>query len=59
MLYYDEDFLEHIGVGWDDNPPGRGSGRYPHGSGEEAYRHNPFMHQYLSFKCFRFFISSC
>lgn len=50
MLYYDEDFLEHIGVGWDDNPPGRGSGRYPHGSGEEAYRHNPFMHQYLSFK---------
>lgn len=28
------DELMHYGVGWDANPPGPGSGRYPHGSGE-------------------------
>lgn len=33
-------YLMHYGVGWDDDPPGRGSGRYPHGSGE-----NPNQHQ--------------
>ena len=33
--------LLHYGVGWDDNPPGRGSGRYEHGSGE-----NPDQHVY-------------
>ena len=31
----------HYGVAWDENPPGRGSGRYPHGSGE-----NPNQHQF-------------
>lgn len=34
------DYIEHIGVGADDNPPGRGSGRYPKGSGK-----NPFQHE--------------
>lgn len=33
------DYLEHIGVGADDNPPGRGSGRYPKGSGKNPYQH--------------------
>ena len=31
--------LYHFGVGPDDNPPGRGSGRYPKGSGENPYQH--------------------
>lgn len=35
-----EEFLAHYGVGADDNPPGRGSGRYEKGSGE-----NPFQHE--------------
>lgn len=34
------DCIAHIGVGADDNPPGRGSGRYPKGSGK-----NPFQHE--------------
>lgn len=33
--------LMHVGVGHDDNPPGRGSGRYAFGTGD-----NPFQHQY-------------
>lgn len=33
------DYIEHIGVGADDNPPGRGSGRYPKGSGKNPYQH--------------------
>lgn len=32
--------LQHRGVGWDDNPPGIGSGRYPHGSGDNPYQHD-------------------
>lgn len=31
--------LYHYGVGADDNPPGRGSGRYPKGSGENPNQH--------------------
>ena len=27
-------FLEHVGKAHDDNPPGRGSGRYAFGSGD-------------------------
>lgn len=27
-------YIAHTGVGHDDGPPGRGSGRYPYGSGE-------------------------
>lgn len=33
--------LMHVGVGHEDDPPGRGSGRYGYGTGE-----NPFQHQY-------------
>ena len=33
--------LYHIGVGHDENPPGRGSGRYEYGSGD-----NPEQHQF-------------
>lgn len=31
--------LYHYGKAWNENPPGRGSGRYPHGSGEDPYQH--------------------
>lgn len=34
------DFLMHFGVGPDDNPPGRGSGRYPAGSGDRPHQHS-------------------
>ena len=36
-----ENFLAHVGVGHLDDPPGRGSGRYGWGTGE-----NPGQHQY-------------
>lgn len=32
------DILIHDGVAHDDNPPGRGSGRYPWGSGDKAFQ---------------------
>ena len=35
-----DNYLVHYGVGADDDPPGRGSGRYEKGSGE-----NPNQHQ--------------
>lgn len=35
------DYLEHYGKGHDDNPPGRGSGRYPFGSGERPFQRDP------------------
>ena len=35
-----EDVLFHFGVGADDNPPGRGSGRYEKGSGENPFQHD-------------------
>ena len=35
-----DDFLAHYGVGPDDNPPGRGSGRYAKGTGENPYQHD-------------------
>ena len=31
--------LFHVGVGHEDNPPGRGSGRYGWGSGDNPYQH--------------------
>lgn len=43
-VFYDEfmtDELMHLGKGHDDNPPGRGSGRYGWGTGE-----NPGQHQF-------------
>lgn len=33
-----EDYLAHVGVGHDDDPPGRGSGRYGWGTGELAFQ---------------------
>lgn len=43
------DYLKHVGVGHDDNPPGRGSGRFPFGSGENKYQRlgKEFYQQYL------------
>lgn len=35
-----DDELMHYGIGPDDNPPGRGSGRYPKGSGENPDQHD-------------------
>ena len=40
-MFVDELELYHVGVGHDDDPPGRGSGRYEWGSGG-----NPFQHQF-------------
>lgn len=34
------DHLMHYGKGHDDNPPGRGSGRYPYGSGKRPHQHD-------------------
>lgn len=34
------DALEHTGVAHDENPPGRGSGRYPFGSGNRQHQHD-------------------
>ena len=43
------EYIEHIGVGADDNPPGRGSGRYPKGSGKNPYQHEtaPDFYNYV------------
>lgn len=35
-----DDYIMHYGVGADDKPPGRGSGRYPKGSGENPFQHS-------------------
>ena len=35
---FEEKMLFHSGVGHDDNPPGRGSGRYAFGSGDNPYQ---------------------
>ena len=35
-----DEFLMHYGVGPDDNPPGRGSGRYAKGSGDNPLQHD-------------------
>lgn len=41
----------HYGVGWDDDPPGVGSGRYPHGSGENPNQHQfNFLAEYAKLK---------
>lgn len=37
---YEEDYLMHYGVSKLDGAPGRGSGRYPLGSGDDPYQHN-------------------
>lgn len=38
---FSSDYLAHYGKGHDDNPPGRGSGRYPYGSGKRPHQHEP------------------
>ena len=35
-----QDYLMHYGKGHDDAPPGRGSGRYPWGSGNRKHQHS-------------------
>lgn len=41
LLYSElEDALRHVGVGHDDDPPGRGSGRWEYGTGENPYQHD-------------------
>lgn len=40
-----KEFIAHLGVGWDDNPPGIGSGRYPHGSGENPNQHDDSLEE--------------
>ena len=42
-----EDELMHIGVGHDDNPPGRGSGRYGWGTGENPNQREAFSNGYI------------
>lgn len=38
-IFEDDDYLKHYGVGVLDGSPGRGSGRYPRGSGENPNQH--------------------
>ena len=35
-----ENYLMHAGKAHDENPPGRGSGRYPWGSGNRKHQHS-------------------
>lgn len=46
------DILAHIGIGHDDNPPGRGSGRYAWGSGKTSYQHldQAWLDKYVELK---------
>ena len=39
-MAFEENFLMHYGVGKLDGAPGRGSGRYPLGSGENPHQHS-------------------
>ena len=51
---YVYDFLAHEGVAHDENPPGRGSGRYAYGSGENAWqRVNSFVSHVENLKKYR------
>lgn len=49
FIFYDQEDQElaHIGVGHDENPPGRGSGRYPYGSGEKPNQREPFANEFI------------
>lgn len=44
------DELSHVGVGHDDNPPGRGSGRYAYGSGKNPNQHLDFYTRVLNLR---------
>lgn len=47
----EEDALAHYGVSKRDGAPGRGSGRYPLGSGDDPYQHSiDFIQRYRSMK---------
>lgn len=35
-----DNYISHTGVAHDDNPPGRGSGRYPFGQGNRPHQHD-------------------
>ena len=37
----EKDILQHDGVAHDANPPGRGSGRWPWGSGDKPFQRPP------------------
>ena len=50
LLNLEDDELEHFGIGPDDNPPGRGSGRYPKGSGKHPYQHDDFIKEIENLK---------
>lgn len=41
VVYRNNNELVHYGVSIEDGAPGRGSGRYPKGSGENPYQHDP------------------
>lgn len=42
----EKDYLEHVGVAHDENPPGRGSGRWPWGGGDKPFqRPKDFLQQ--------------
>ena len=43
-------YLAHIGKGHDDNPPGRGSGRYPFGSGKRPFQGISYNNQKIKKK---------
>ena len=40
-------YLSHEGVAHDEDPPGRGSGRYAFGSGKNPYQHGAFEYRYM------------
>lgn len=40
QIQIEREYLAHIGVAHDNNPPGPGSGRYPWGSGQRKHQHD-------------------
>lgn len=50
IIIEQKDDLMHVGKGHDDNPPGRGSGRYPYGSGERPFKGEKNPVRYLGNK---------
>lgn len=48
IIFDDECELMHIGVGHDENPPGRGSGRYEWGTGEHPNQREAFSTNYIN-----------
>ena len=43
-----EQEMFHSGVAHDENPPGRGSGRHPYGSGENPFQHDMGLNVYVN-----------